>query len=269
MSENLRLLCVFAHPDDESLGAGSTLAKYAAEGVDTYLVTATRGERGWFGAEETDPGPEALGRTRTAELLAAADVLRLCAVDFLDYLDGDLDKVDPAEAVAKIVYHLRRVRPHVVITFGPDGAYGHPDHIAISQFTAAAVVCAADPQYGDGHGLPAHRVLKLYYMVESKEEVAELEAVLGEFGMAVDGDHRRAPGWDEWAITTRIDAREHWHTTWQAIVCHQTQLAPYSPLISLPEERQREMFGCRSYYRAMSLVNGGRAREHDLFAGIR
>ena len=75
MREPLRLMCVLAHPDDEALGNGGTLAKYAAEGVETYLVTATRGERGWQGDARDDPGPHALGAIREAELLAAARVL--------------------------------------------------------------------------------------------------------------------------------------------------------------------------------------------------
>jgi LmbE family N-acetylglucosaminyl deacetylase len=92
MATGLKLMCVLAHPDDESLGNGGTLAKYAAEGVETYLVTATRGERGWTGSERDDPGLEALGKIREVELFAAASVLGIRRVDFLDYIDGDLDK---------------------------------------------------------------------------------------------------------------------------------------------------------------------------------
>ena len=92
MTETLKLMCILAHPDDESLGTGGILAKYAAEGVETYLVTATRGERGWMGDEKDDPGLEALGRLRTGELQAAAQVLGLREVNFLDYIDGDLDR---------------------------------------------------------------------------------------------------------------------------------------------------------------------------------
>ena len=102
MPSQLSLMCVLAHPDDESLGTGGILARYAAEGVDTYLVTATRGERGWFGPEEDYPGPELLGRQRAAELRAAAKVLGLSEVVFLDYLDGQLDQANPAEAMSAI-----------------------------------------------------------------------------------------------------------------------------------------------------------------------
>jgi len=139
MTNNLKLMCVLAHPDDESLGNGGMLAKYGAEGVETYLVSATRGERGWTGSEHDYPGLEALGKRREAELLTAAKVLGTRQVEFLDYLDGDLDQAPMTEAVARIALHLRRVKPDVVVTFGPDGAYGYPDHISICQFTTAAI----------------------------------------------------------------------------------------------------------------------------------
>src|SRR5438045_9386543 len=100
MANKLKLMCVLAHPDDESLGNGGILARYAAEGIETYLVTATRGERGWFGDESTYPGVEALGKVREAELLAAAKVLSIRRVEFLDYIYGDMDHAPPTEAVA-------------------------------------------------------------------------------------------------------------------------------------------------------------------------
>lgn len=128
----MKLLCVLAHPDDESLGLGGALAKYAAEGAETYLITATRGEHGWWGEPADYPGPIALGRVRETELRAAASALHLRAVHFLNYIDGELDRAEPRAAVAQITALIRYIRPHVVATFGPDGAYGHPDHIAIS-----------------------------------------------------------------------------------------------------------------------------------------
>src|SRR5881227_3601511 len=107
MTNKLKLMCVLAHPDDESLGNGGILAKYAAEGVETYLVTATRGERGWRGEAAADPGLAAFGKLREAELLAAAKILGLREVHFLDYIDGDLDQAEPASAIGKIADHLR------------------------------------------------------------------------------------------------------------------------------------------------------------------
>ena len=149
-NQKFRLMAVLAHPDDESLGFGGTLARYSAEGVETYLVTATRGERGRFFSPDRKAEPAEVGCAREAELRAAAAVLGTREVFILGYPDGAVDQVDPAIAIGEIVRHIRRVRPHVVVTFGPDGAYGHPDHIAISQFTTAAVVCAADAGYNPG-----------------------------------------------------------------------------------------------------------------------
>ncbi len=126
-------------------------------------------------------------------------MLGLCGPAFLNYRDGELDQAEPAEAIARIVAHLRRVRPQVVVTFGPDGATGHPDHIAISQFTTAAVVCAADPSYTEaGEGDP-HRVLKLYYMAPSKEKLAVYQAAFGDLVLHIDGVERRACAWEDWA----------------------------------------------------------------------
>ena len=121
MVTSLKLMAILAHPDDESLGFGGILAKSAAEDVETFLVTATRGERGWTGEEREYPGIEALGQIREGELRAAAQVLGIRKVELLGYLDGELDQAHPSEVVDKIVEHLRRVQPHVVVTFGPEG----------------------------------------------------------------------------------------------------------------------------------------------------
>ena len=257
---NLRLMCVLAHPDDESLGTGGTLAKYAAEGVETYLVTATRGERGRYGDGGERPTPEVVGRTREAELLAAAKELGLSEVRLLGYPDGALDAVDPAVAQDAIAEHLRRVRPHVVITFGPEGAYGHPDHIAISQLTTAAVVRAADR---DG------AVSKLYYIAWSARTWAAYQAALKKLTSTVDGVERQVVPSPDWGITTRIDTSAVWPAVWRAVQCHQTQISVYRNLEGLPAEHHRALWGVQEFYRAFSLVNSGRARETDLFEGLR
>ncbi|HCF85748.1 MAG TPA: hypothetical protein DEV72_11160, partial [Ktedonobacter sp.] len=187
MADTLKLMAVLAHPDDESLGIGGVLAKYAAEGIETFLVTATRGERGWFGDEREYPGLEALGQIREAELHAAAEVLGVHSVDFLGYLDGDLDQAHPAEVIAQTVGHLRRIKPDVVVTFGPDGSYGHPDHIAISQFTTAAIVEAASPNSLYYRDLAPHQVAKLYYMAPTKDLLDVYQFVFGDLVMHIDG----------------------------------------------------------------------------------
>jgi hypothetical protein len=144
-------------------------------------------------------------------LHAAARELGVAEVSLLGR-DGELDQADPAEATGKIVAELRRVKPHVVLTFGPDGAYGHPDHIAISQLTTAAAICAAEANYAREDGPAPHRVSKLYCLAW------------------------RA---GKWAAS------------------------------NLSAEHHRALWGSQEFYRAFSLINGGRCLESDLFEGLR
>ena len=253
-----RLLCVLAHPDDESLGTGGTLAKYAADGAETYLVTATRGERGRFGTCTERPSNEVVGQTRETELRAAAQELGVREVVVLGYPDGRLDTVPPLIAQEAIAEQLRRIRPQVVVTFGPDGAYGHPDHIAVSQLTTAAVVRAAD----------RHAVSKLYYIAWTAAQWREYQAALKRLTSIVDGIERQVDPAPEWEITTRLDTSSVWETVWRAIQCHRTQMSGYARLSELPPERHRALWGVQEFYRAFSLVNGSRARESDLFEGL-
>lgn len=251
------------------MGTGSTLALYASQGIETYLVTATRGEKGWSGNGTDYPGPAAFGRVRQKELIAASQILGLRQVYFLDYIDGELDQADPEEAIQRITKYLRLVRPDVVITFGPDGNYGHPDHIAISQFTTAAIVCAADSSYSGRENLPPHRVSKLYYMTDTRQLWEEFSAVVEDIQIVVDDKVRKPVMWEEWAISARIDGCDYWRTALDAVLCHQSQISTYGNLNRFPEEQQCRLWGERTYYRAYSLVNGGRSMEHDLFDGLR
>ncbi len=268
-----RLLAVLAHPDDESLGIGGTLAKYAAEGVETFLLTATRGDagryRGYRAGEPQHPGPSALATLREHELREAASVLGIREVSFLHYRDQQLDRADAREAVSAIARHLRSIRPDIVITFGPDGAYGHPDHVAISQFTTAAAVAAANPHLSQGIGEAApHAISKLYYTAWPDAIWSVFQATLKQLVSVVDGVERRAVPWPDWAITTVIDTGELWPTVWQAVSCHQSQVGAYEVLAHLSPEQHEQLWNCQHFYRAFSTVNGGRARETDLFEGI-
>jgi LmbE family N-acetylglucosaminyl deacetylase len=270
-----RLMAVLAHPDDESLGMGGTLAKYASEGVEVHLLTATRGEGGRFRGRRPDdpehPGRSALAALRETELRAAAAVLGLRGITLLDYADRHLDRAEPHEAIGRIAAELRRLRPDVVLTFGPDGAYGHPDHIAISQFATAAVVAAASSAFcGDGTGaaLPTHVVSKLYYLAWPQSTWTAYETAIQKLTSTVDGVERHATAWPDWALTTVIDTRAFWPTVWRAVACHESQLAGYERLAALPPAQHEAIWGQQSFYRAFSRVNGGRTRESDLFEGI-
>lgn len=256
-----RLLAVLAHPDDESLGIGGTLAKYANEGVDVFVLTATRGDRGRYRdyrfGDPQHPGAAALASIREQELRAAASALGVHDVALLDYRDQELDRANPREAVAAIVEHLRRVRPDVIITFGPDGAYGHPDHVAISQLATAAVVAAAEPA-----------ISKLYYIAWPESTWAAYQSAFKKLTSMVDGVERQVVPWPDWEITTVIDTRPFSQMVWRAICCHQSQMSVYTQLEHLSPQHREALWGVQSFYRVFSTVNGGRARETDLFEGI-
>lgn len=266
----LRLLAVLAHPDDETLGLGGTLARYAAEGVETYLVTATHGQSGRFRdlrpGEAGHPGPERLAAIREAELHAAARLLGLREVHLLGYVDGRLDDADPREAVALIAVHVRRIRPHVVVTFAQDGGYGHPDHVAIAQLTAAALIAAADPAHPGG---APHAAAKFYFMAWSAGAWDAYQEAFKKLTSTVDGVERQANPWPEWQLSARLDTRVYWPVVWQAVNCHDSQVANYAGLGRLSPEHHESLWGWQTFYRVFSTVNGGRAREDDLFAGLR
>jgi LmbE family N-acetylglucosaminyl deacetylase len=128
-----RLLAVLAHPDDESFLMGGTLARYAAEGVDIRVVTATRGEAG-----RGDRDPEQNGRRRERELRAAIAVLGVRSLEILGYPDGGLARLPRSVLVRRVMDTILAWAPDVVLTFGPDGISGHADHLAIGEATADA-----------------------------------------------------------------------------------------------------------------------------------
>ena len=132
---NRSILVVFAHPDDESFGLAGTVAKYTKKGVPVDLITATKGEKGTrLGVPEGVP----TGVAREAELRASGKIMGLRNISFLGYIDGELDKADSTEVAKKIKEIIERVHPEVLITFGPDGITGHPDHIAAGKAATSA-----------------------------------------------------------------------------------------------------------------------------------
>jgi LmbE family N-acetylglucosaminyl deacetylase len=239
------------------------------------LLTATRGDKGRYrGYKTTDPhhpGAVELARIRQAELHAAASVLGVREVFMLDYYDQQLDQVESNEVVAAIVSHLRHIQPDVVLTFGPDGAYGHPDHIAISQFTTAAIVAAANPAFpSDQNGSRlTHAVSKLYYLAWNQSAWKAYEAAFRKLISTVDGVERQAVPWPDWEVTTVLDTRKSWSTVLKAISCHESQVTAYEGLKQLSPSDHEALWGRQSFYRAFSTVNGGRQTETDLFEGIR
>lgn len=268
MGHPFRLMAILAHPDDETLGFGGTFAKYSREGIETYLLTATRGERGRFGIEKESPGLKIVGKTREKELRSAAKILGIKEVHFLDYIDGEVDQALPQEIIPKIARYIRIIKPQVVMTFDPAGAYGHPDHIAISQFATAAVITAASEDAIIEDSEHPFTVSKLYYSAWSDKKWEIYQSSFKELVSHVDGVKRIAKPWPEWNITTHINARPFWKRVWEAVLCHETQMAIYQKLEDLSEADHLELWGSQEFYRVFSTVNGGRQLENDLFKGV-
>jgi LmbE family N-acetylglucosaminyl deacetylase len=156
-----RLLGVFAHPDDETFCAGGTFARYAKDGAEIMVVSATRGQAGQI--RDASVGTRrTIGAVRERELRLACERLGVTEVRCWDYADGGLAQADFAGLVAHVMRLIREFRPQAVITFGPEGAYGHPDHITIGAAATAACRQADDPYRPDRvyHSyFPPHDVL--------------------------------------------------------------------------------------------------------------
>ena len=155
------LLFCFAHPDDESFSGAATAMKYAAAGVRSVLVTATRGERGKVGEPPVCKAEE-VGECRERELREAAAIVGFDELHVLGYRDRELANAPPAEIGTTLVALIRRVRPSVVCTFDPNGFNLHPDHVAISRFASDAIASAADPRCHPEAG-SAHVVSRLLW----------------------------------------------------------------------------------------------------------
>ena len=210
-------------------------------------------------------GSEVLARIREAELRAAAAILGVRDIAFLDYRDQELDRADPREAVARIVRQLRRTRPDVVLTFAQDGAYGHPDHIAICQFATAAVAVSADPSFASGDGRrPSGRQAVLHRL--ACVDVGGLRERVKRLISVVDGVERQAVPWPDWSITTVIDARVVGDRLARRLL-HTSQMGIFARLKDLQPELHQALWGAQSFYRVLSTVNGGRQREVDMFEG--
>jgi LmbE family N-acetylglucosaminyl deacetylase len=132
------LLVVMAHPDDESMGCGGLILRHSRAGVPVTLICATRGGAGWMG-KPRGALKEDLREIRAGELEEAAAALAIGGVELWDYPDGGVSGIDPQELTQRIWEQISRLRPKAVVTFGPDGVYGHPDHIAIGACTDSAV----------------------------------------------------------------------------------------------------------------------------------
>ncbi|MEZ5293482.1 MAG: PIG-L family deacetylase [Vicinamibacterales bacterium] len=235
-----RLLAVFAHPDDEALAAGGLLAAAADAGVHVALVCLTRGEDA-AGAGATPEARRRLGRTRTRELAAAAAVLGVRDVQVLDHPDGMLPWEPAARLEEDIQRAIARLAPDAVVTFGPDGLYWHPDHIAVYERTTSAVA-----------GLPG-TAPALYYVTlppGQMRAVADEAASRGAPPWVVRGlDDPDAFGALAEAPTLVLNASAVAPRKVEALRCHGSQVGG-GALDGLDDAGARRLFGVEHYRRA-------------------
>lgn len=276
-----RLLGIFAHPDDEGTMSGAFL-QYSMSGAETGLICATRGEVGEI-ADPTLATPETLGQVREGEMRAAAEVLGLNHLWFLDYRDSGMAgtpenqdtrafiQANPAEVVGKLVAIIRQFRPQVIVTFDETGGYGHPDHIAIYRNATSAFHAAADavqyPELG-----PAHAASKLYYTSFPRSAIR----AIGEWMQAQNPDQQEwmgkldpeTLGLPDEQISVLLDVetlRERKDRSWSM---HRTQLNTNAAFAAIPEEVQRKWRNYEYYQLAASRVGPDVPGENNLFARV-
>jgi LmbE family N-acetylglucosaminyl deacetylase len=261
------LMAVYAHPDDEAFGSGGTLTRYAAAGHDVYVVTATRGESGQI-SEPDLATPAGLPEVREQELRCACRTYGVHPPIFMDYVDGQLTIVNQGQAVARLVRIIRDLRPQVLITFGPDGIYGHYDHLAVHRWATIAYDLAADPDCFPNvlHGAcQPHQISKLYYRALSETQVAAMTRAGMPQAVMMDGVPFPLVGRKDVEITTEIDVRDFLATKLEGIRCHATQIGRDNPFVKAPDEVLREAwFGTESYVLARSTVGWPEGVETDL-----
>jgi len=275
-----RLLAVFAHPDDETFGAGGTLALYAQRGASVHLVCATRGEVG-----EAPPdlkGFPTVGAMRESELRCAAGILGLAGVHFLGYRDsgmpGSPDNTHPQafaaapveETARATALYIRKLRPQVVMTFDPIGGYRHPDHIAAHRATVEAFRLAADPGWILA-GAEPYQSQKLYFHTFPHAFLrwgVRLLRLLGRdpshFGKNRDIDLAALVNVD-FPVHAKIDIRTVLEIKEKASACHSSQGG--GGMASSQRWIARLLGASESFTRAYPLPPPVRV-ERDLFAGV-
>jgi LmbE family N-acetylglucosaminyl deacetylase len=239
------LLVVLAHPDDESMGTGGLILRHTRAGIATHLICATYGEAGWMGKP---PGAkkEDLAEIRARELEAAAAALALTGVELWDYPDGGVNTSDQQQITQRVWEQISALRPRAVVGWGPDGAYGHPDHIAMGACTDAAVGAMTE---GDRPAL---------YHIAIDEQVAdfyrEATRLAGDNHTMVLQPHERVD------VVIELDPDEVMMKL-RAIDCHRSQLEDWRIAIREHPHLMQRGYGHEAYVavssRAAGLTEGG------------
>ncbi len=277
------LLAVHAHPDDESITMGGTLARYAAEGTRTTLVTATRGEVGEIHDKDLDPAEARprLASIREAELRKACEILKVHELVLLGYEDSGMAgdprnrqgnvfwQADEYEATARLIQVIRRVKPQVIATYNEVGGYGHPDHINAHRIAVAAFFNADNAERFPG-GEP-WKPMKLYYTAFPMSVVRQMGEAMKRAGMenrfSRDGDDPPFAVPDD-RVTTRIDISRYLDQKIAAMRAHRTQIPEDGWFMKLREALGPGAFSVEHFERVRTRVEA-RSPEEDLFAGIR
>ncbi|HEX3388590.1 MAG TPA: PIG-L family deacetylase [Streptosporangiaceae bacterium] len=276
MADNLTLMAVHAHPDDEASSTGGVLARYSAEGIRTVVVTCTNGELG-DAPGGVKPGTDGhdeqeVAEIRLAELRESAKHLGVTDLELLGYHDSGMVEWEyksrpdafcnvPLDVVAaRIGGLIERYQPQVVVTYDPDGAYQHPDHVHASRAAIEAVALT---------GIPA----KLYLAVMPISKWREMFDALKESGAEVPDDREFSPEMiqqmedAERRITTTVDIRPVLARKQAALMAHASQISE-SWFSRIPPEIGERVFGEESFIRAKDST-GAPVPEDDLFAGLR
>ncbi len=256
MKSTKRLLGLYAHPDDEILAPSSTLAKYAANGVQIEWVVATRGEAG----EIADPSlatPENLGQVREQEMDCAAKTIGIQKLHFLGYRDSGMDGTEEnqhpnaymnsnlADVLPRLVKIIRQFRPHVILTFEPYGGYGHPDHITIHKHALAAFDAAGDETYHPDLGKP-WQTPRLFYPLLRTAVFQAMADKMAAKGLNTDflewrKEHQKK-GWPDDNYHCRINVRDTLSQKWAAFRCHATQFGAHNLFRQLSEAELADIF---------------------------
>ena len=284
MAEQLRLLCVHAHPDDEVIGTGGTLLRYADEGIATTVVTCTGGERGEIHNMDEAASRPRLAQIRRDELERSLQLLGAGEPRLLGYVDsgmmGDDGNDDPAsfwqatlhDAVGRLVAHIREFRPQVLITYDAFGGYGHPDHIQTHRVgLLAAEACAVAALYPESGA--AWRISKIYLSSFPKSAIFDFSSTMIEMGMESPfGEFERVEdvpmGAADDELGAGIDVTPFLDQKMAALKAHTSQIAADSFFLTIPPESVAQAFGTEWFLRHRSDV-AATGVEDDLFAGLR
>ena len=267
MSRTHRILALVAHPGDEALGLGAVLARYADEGADVHLVSATRGEAAPFGGSSRGAFPDVvLGRMRERELDEAAGVLGLADVRVLGYPDGGLGAVEPFRAQMTLAAEIRRIRPQVVVLVGPHAFWGHPDHVALGQTAFGAVLAAARHSSPVPGRHAPHAVRKLYELGWSGPTRAAFERETRAPGIRIPPAPATLPGW---MIHASIDTAAYAGRALKALECYRSQPVLREGPAAVRREGILRLWETTEFSRSLSTVAAPQGVEDDLLAGVR